>query len=66
MVAELNDKMKQIAKETVMSAYPKIDPRQKNYGFELFGMDFIEDSCFNPWLIEVNTNPCLELSSPSL
>lgn len=24
------------------------------------------DSDFNPWLIEVNTNPCLELSSPLL
>lgn len=24
------------------------------------------DDCFKLWLIEVNTNPCLELSSPLL
>lgn len=30
---------------------------------EIFGYDFILDSDLNPWLIEVNTNPCLEESS---
>ena len=34
--------------------------------FELFGYDFIIDAEFNPWLIEVNTNPCLEESSKLL
>lgn len=34
--------------------------------FELFGYDFIIDGEFNPWLIEVNTNPCLEESSKLL
>lgn len=24
------------------------------------------DSLFKPWLIEINTNPCLELTSPVL
>ena len=24
------------------------------------------DYSFNPWLIEINTNPCLELSCPLL
>jgi tubulin monoglycylase TTLL3/8 len=28
--------------------------------FELFGYDFMIDTDFNVWLIEVNTNPCLE------
>lgn len=30
--------------------------------FEIFGYDFMVDSDLNVWLIEVNTNPCLELS----
>jgi D-alanine-D-alanine ligase-like ATP-grasp enzyme len=34
--------------------------------FELFGYDFIVDSNLESWLIEVNTNPCLEESSPLL
>ncbi len=34
--------------------------------FEIFGYDFIIDADYNTWLIEVNTNPCLEESSPLL
>lgn len=30
---------------------------------EVFGYDFILDENIRPWLIEVNTNPCLEESS---
>ena len=29
-------------------------------------MDFMIDGQFKPWLIEINTNPCLELSCPLL
>ena len=32
----------------------------------MFGYDFILDEDFNVWLIEVNTNPCLEESSQLL
>ena len=32
----------------------------------MFGYDFIIDQDFNCWLIEVNTNPCLEESSQLL
>lgn len=43
-----------------------IDPELKGSNFELFGLDFMIDSEFNLWLIEVNTNPCLEISCPLL
>lgn len=32
--------------------------------FELFGCDFILDENYNPYLLEINTNPGLEESSP--
>ena len=32
----------------------------------MFGYDFILDEDFNVWLIEVNTNPCIEESSSIL
>ena len=32
----------------------------------MFGFDYLIDADFNTWLIEVNTNPCLEESSTLL
>lgn len=40
-----------------------MDPKNLSHNFEIFGLDFMIDSSFHVWLIEVNTNPCLELSS---
>jgi len=34
--------------------------------FELFGYDFLVDANLRVWLIEVNTNPCLEEPSKIL
>lgn len=44
----------------------KINKYHRKYCFEIFGFDFIIDETFNVWLIEVNTNPCIEQSSPLL
>lgn len=44
----------------------KIDKFHRKYCFEIFGFDFLIDETFNVWLIEVNTNPCIEESSPLL
>ena len=48
------------------SVRKKIDPFRRKNCFEMFGYDFILDSDFNVWLIEVNTNPCIEESSELL
>lgn len=39
---------------------------RRKHCFELFGLDFMIDCEFNCWLIEVNTNPCIEESSELL
>ena len=42
----------------------KINPLDRKYSFEIFGFDFMLDCDFVPFLLEVNTNPGLEESSP--
>jgi D-alanine-D-alanine ligase-like ATP-grasp enzyme len=44
----------------------KINKNERKNCFEIFGFDFILDSLMNVWLIEINTNPCIEESSPLL
>jgi hypothetical protein len=44
----------------------KLDPKRRNNSFEIFGYDFMIDHEFNMYLIEANTNPCLEVSCPLL
>jgi hypothetical protein len=48
---------------SALSTRKIIDPLKRKSCFELFGYDFIIDEDFNIWLIEVNTNPCIEESS---
>ena len=52
--------------KTIDSVKKKLDPNKRSGCFELFGYDFMVDSDFSVWLIEVNTNPCLEESSSIL
>lgn len=58
--------MKAMIIKSFFSVRRTIDPHKRKYCFELFGYDFILDEDFNTWLIEVNTNPCLEESSEML
>lgn len=44
----------------------KIDPNRLQNQFEILGYDFMLDEDFRLYLIEVNTNPCLETDSPLL
>ncbi len=48
------------------SVHKKLNPNRRKHCFELFGLDFMLDSDMNCWLIEVNTNPCIEESSKLL
>jgi len=58
--------MKKMATDSIKAVSRKLDASRKQSTFEIFGYDFMIDDTFRPWLIEVNTNPCLELSSPYL
>lgn len=58
--------IKQLATDTIKAVSRKMDPQRRHCSFEIFGYDFMIDEDMKPWLIEVNTNPCLELSSPYL
>lgn len=58
--------MKSLIIKSFFAVRKTIDPMKRKYCFELFGYDFILDEDFNTWLIEVNTNPCLEESSQML
>ena len=44
----------------------RLNPQNKKYQFEIFGYDFMIDESIKPWLIEVNTNPCIEETSQLL
>ena len=49
---------------TGFSVKTRINLTNKRNCFEIFGYDFMIDSNYNPFLIEVNTNPGFEESSP--
>ena len=57
-------KIKDIIICSMKSVEKKINKFHRNFCFELFGYDFIFDKDVNPFLLEINTNPGLEESSP--
>lgn len=66
MSSEVLPRMKELVKFTWESVKPKINPYNRKHTFEIFGYDFMLDEKGGLFLIEVNTNPCLEESSPLL
>lgn len=54
--------IKQITIDIIFAAYPFIDPERKANNFEIFGIDIMIDENLKCWLIEVNTNPCIEVN----
>ena len=58
------NQVKYIVELTMKSVREKINPNKRNFCFEIFGYDFMMDINLNVYLIEINTNPGLEISSP--
>ena len=58
------DQVKFIVGLTMKSVKEKINAKNRNFCFEIFGYDFMMDINFNVYLLEINTNPGLEISSP--
>ena len=56
--------MKFIVKLSFQAVEEKLMKTQQVLSFELFGYDFIIDNEYNPWLLEINNNPGLSISSP--
>ena len=64
--ADVIDQIKNIVKISTLSVRRKLNREHRRNCFEIFGFDFMLDHNCKPWLIEVNTNPCLSESSPLL
>ena len=60
----LYSQIKEIISISMRSVKEKLSKNCGCYQFEIFGYDFMLDENFNLFLIEVNTNPGLEESSP--
>ncbi|CAD8060286.1 unnamed protein product [Paramecium sonneborni] len=54
-------KIKEIVKLTLNST--RLNKRNRKYGMQILGYDFMIDENLKLWLIEVNANPCIEESS---
>ena len=64
--SQLYKKMTEYVNMTLVATKKKLNPDYKKHCFEIYGYDFMIDADFNVWLIEINTNPCLEESSQLL
>jgi tubulin--tyrosine ligase len=58
--------MKSLARHSINSVEGKLRGEKSVFGFEIFGYDFLIDGQGKVWLIEVNTNPCLEFAGSLL
>lgn len=62
----LAEGMLPIIETTMASVRLKLNKNDRKFCFEIYGYDFLIDKNLAPWLIEINTNPCLEESNQLL
>ena len=58
--------MERLVVDSMRAVCDKINPQRVGNAFEIFGYDFMLDEQFKVYLIECNTNPCLEICCPLL
>ena len=61
---DLMKQIKEIITVSMRCVRKKINRNNRNFQFEIFGYDFMLDNNFNAFLIEINSNPGIEISSP--
>ena len=61
---DIINKIKKIVEISMKAVKKSININNRKGCFEIFGYDFMLDIDLNPYLIEINTNPGLEISSP--
>lgn len=54
--------MKMLVIHSIKSVESKLKCEKNQLSFEIFGYDFLIDKKGKVWLIEINTNPCLEFT----
>ena len=62
MTTRIHPRMKEIAKWSLMCASEMIEHRKNSW--ELYGFDFMIDEDYNAWLIEINSSPACDYSTP--
>ena len=58
------NEMKYLVEISMNSIGKRITTNDKYLSFEIFGYDFIIDNKFKTWILEINNNPGLGISSP--
>lgn len=64
VIRDILPKIIKLIRITFHSVRDKLNVNQRRNSFEIFGFDFIIDKMLDVFIIEVNTNPGLEESSP--
>jgi hypothetical protein len=65
-LTEILPRIKEIIHTTILSCKKYLNRNNRKYCFQLFGYDFILDQNFKTWLIEINTNPGIDETTPHL